>query len=220
MRKLSIILIILVLTFFTGCSSTSATTPAANAPVQSNSSAGQENTQGKAGNNDQNQSQDKMPDLVGKITAINQNTLEVAELKLPEGMQGAPPAGQRPNGAPGAGGKDPSTMTEQERQEIEQKMKEQKPADAGQSAPGAPEPRGNMAMTYEETGKSYKLQISADTAISQRQMGKDGNAETNITITDLKEGDILRIWVEQLNGDGESTVIRAELMPVRENGSN
>lgn len=212
MRKLSIILFILVLAFVTGCSSISATS-SGNAPVQNSSTAGQENTQGKALSNDQKQSQEKMPDLLGKITAINQNTLEVAELKLPEGIQ----AEGRPNSAPGAGGKDPASMTEQERQELEQKMKEQRPAEAAQ---GEPARRGNMTVTYEETGKSYKLLISADTAITKRTMGKDGNTESAITIKDLKEGDILRIWVEQLNADGESKVIRAELMPVRENTSN
>ncbi|MCM1565598.1 MAG: hypothetical protein NC238_06555 [Dehalobacter sp.] len=65
-------------------------------------------------------------------------------------------------------------------------------------------------MNDEATGMNYTIIIAEDTPIFSRT-GADGAQETSINLSDLKAGDILRIWVNELNTSEESNAVYVEL---------
>ncbi|NBJ14257.1 MAG: hypothetical protein FNP40_01525 [Dehalobacter sp. 4CP] len=66
-------------------------------------------------------------------------------------------------------------------------------------------------MNDKTTGTNYTIVVAEDTPIFSRTAGADGAQETSINLSDLKAGDILRIWVNELNTSKESNAVYVEL---------
>lgn len=204
-RKLCIILLIGLFTVFSGCSASTTTSSDDAASAQNDQSASLK--------------PDRTMDLLGKVTTVDGSTLQVAGLEMPQ----VPEGDQDPGGQDGQSGQpsigknsgDSQGITPPEKPTVDQ----QSPTDTGsdrsstQGDAGSSQQPPAKAMSYTYTGKTYTLVMSEDSLIVSRAMGSDGTtAEKVLSASDLKEGDILRVWVEKLDtSGGESTIIYAEL---------
>lgn len=201
-RKLYIVLLIGVLAVFTGCSASST-------PSSSN------DTTSTQSNQNASLKPDRTMDLLGKVTVVNGSSLQVAELEMPEAPEGTQSPGDKDgqDGQPPTG--DSQGTTPPERPSSDQQPPTGTESDSASAQDGSAPSQQPPAreMTYTETGKTYTLVISDDSLIVSRTTGSDGTtAEKVLSVSDLKEGDVLRVWVEKLDtSGGESTIIYAEL---------
>jgi len=162
---------------------------------------------------------DRTQDFIGKIEDIKGNKVEILEVKLPEGAPGQSDQAGQPNQNLGEKGDQTeirdqmSKMTEEERQEFMQEMRGQREAQGQAGGAGSPQrSAGAKSLTYEETGNSYEALIPVGTPLIKRTMGANGLQQTSMQISEVKEGDVYRIWVEKLETEAESTIIYAELL--------
>jgi hypothetical protein len=99
-------------------------------------------------------------------------------------------------------------------------VKELQSSDSSQSEQKAALPeQGNTSaeassareMNDKAAGMNYTIVITKDTPIFSRMAGADDAQETSINLSDLKAGDILKIWVNGLNTSEESNAVYVEL---------
>ncbi|MCG1024776.1 hypothetical protein [Dehalobacter sp.] len=97
-----------------------------------------------------------------------------------------------------------------ELQSSDSSQSEQKaaPLEQGDTSAGTSPAR---EMNDKATGMNYTIVIAKDTPIFSRTAGADSAQETSINLSDLKAGDILRIWVKELNTSEESNAVYVEL---------
>lgn len=196
------LILILSLSLLTGCSAGSI--PGTSEPT------------GQAGNTATNTGQGQRPDrtmdLLAKVETVNGDKFTVAELKMPERPQGNKAGGYNQDSQSGAGQPGQTPQANQDGSS----------GSAGSNTPsgnaGGRQTSGQKPITYEETGTKYTIVMPTGTVVVSRTMGTNGPEQKNIAVSEIKVGDILRLWVDKLDkSGGESTVVYAELTAPRTN---
>ncbi|GGD46656.1 hypothetical protein [Paenibacillus nasutitermitis] len=119
----------------------------------------------------------------------------------PDGQ--APPEGNPPEGGKAADGTQTGDGADQ--------------GDNGGKGRGRPAGGGGM-MQMEFAAEQTTLAINADTTVTTMTRGQDGASESQLQASDLKEGDIVMIW---LNEDGKTalTIMKQQFGQEREAGN-
>jgi hypothetical protein len=182
-RFLPMILVVLML-FAAGCGSKTAST-------DSNGQNGATSATGSVDNTKQPVQPDSPPDMTGKVKAIEGNILTVYKVNMPNNNR--PPGNTQNSNTPPDENSKPQGQT----------------ANQGQGDPA--KPRGEMFQVTDET---VDLVIAADAKIVKRAgRAPNNNDTTQLSLGDIKTGDILMLWYGDKLSDGGQSVNSIQVMP-------
>ena len=185
-KRLLPVMLVCLLIFVAGCSSKTAATG-------DNEQKDATSTAGSSENTKQSVLPNGAPDMTGKVKTVEDNKLTVYKVNMPNNNR--PPENTQD------GNISPDERPKPQEQTENSSQKE------------APKPREEMFQVTDET---VSLVISADTHIVKGfGRNSDNNETTQLSIGDIKTGDMLGLWLGEKLSDGNQSVKYVQIMQPR-----
>lgn len=142
-------------------------------------------------------------DLTGEVSSVSDNKITLKLIKMP------------------AFGRNGRAQSDNSNSFSDRRSPEDSAANSSASRPkgsNSANPSGNQSQergqrpqrTVEYTGETKTVTIPGDSKITEagrRQSDDSGNGQSALSVSDIKEGDVLQIWYSQDNGEAISRVV-------------
>lgn len=196
-RKLSIIALSILLLSVTACSSnttTSSNDPASQSAITTENSAPDQADGNKPwGEGASDQMQGERADLTGEVSEISGNKVTLKVIEMPTFNRN----NTRSQGSPGKSNGETPKSTENDNGANAKRNNSHNVSNNSNTAPNSDQPLGDgqpRQRAQQYTGETKTITIPDGVTISSMSRKNDGNDSKALSISDIKQGNILQIW--------------------------